>query len=311
MTSLRTALHDYLALRRSLGFKLRDEGAALPGFVTFLERHRASFITAQLALAWAQQPATVQPATWARHLSFVRGFARYRSAIDPRTEVPPDTLLPHRARRARPYLYSAKEIRRLLRATLAWSGWAKLRPWTYYCMFGLLSVSGLRLGEARNLQLSDVDLGTGVLTIRGAKFGKSRLVPIHASTCQVLADYLARRQQHWAGRSVSAYLFVTDRGNRLDIGDIRKTFHAVSRQIGLRDPAASHGPRLHDLRHRFAGMTLLQWYRAGQDAERLLPVLSTYLGHVNVSDTFWYLSAWPELMHEASQRLERCWENRR
>jgi hypothetical protein len=119
MTSLRTALHEYLTLRRSLGFKLQDAGAALPDFVTFLERHRASFMTAQLALTWAQQPATVQPATWARRLSFVRGFARYRSATDPRTEIPSDTLLPHRARRARPYLYSAEEIRRLLRATLA------------------------------------------------------------------------------------------------------------------------------------------------------------------------------------------------
>jgi integrase len=311
MTSLRTALGQYLALRRNLGFKLHDAGVALPDFLTFLKRHRASAITVHLALAWAQQPASVQPATWARRLSFVRGFARYRSATDPRTEIPPPTLLPHRARRAQPYLYSAEEIQQLLRATLAWSGWAKLRPWTYYCLFGLLSVSGLRLGEARNLQISDVDLETRVLTIRGAKFGKSRLVPIHPSTGRVLAEYLARRKRHWAGRSVSSYFFVTDRGNRLDISDIRKTFHAVSRQIGLRSPATNRGPRLHDLRHRFAVMTLLRWYSAGQDAERLLPVLSTYLGHVNVSDTYWYLSAWPELMHEARHRLERRWEHRR
>jgi integrase/recombinase XerD len=311
MTTLCAAVHEYLTLRRSLGFKLRDAGAALPEFVTFMKRRRASSITAHLALAWAQQPSTVQPATWARRLSFVRGFARYRSATDPRTEIPPDTLLPHRPRRAQPYLYSAEEIRRLLRATLSLSGWAKLRPWTYYCLFGLLSVSGLRLGEARNLELQDVDLGAAVLTIRGAKFGKSRLVPLHASTCRVLADYLARRQRYWAGRPVSSYVFVTDRGNRLDFGDIHRTFYVVSRQIGLRGPADIHGPRLHDLRHRFAGMTLLRWYRAGEDAERLLPILSTYLGHVHVADTFWYLSAWPELMHEARHRLEQCWEDRR
>lgn len=312
MTSLRTALHGYLALRRNLGFKLHDAGVALPDFVTFLERHRTPVITTQLALAWAQQPATVQPATWARRLSFVRGFARYRSATDPRTEIPPPTLLPHRARRAQPYLCSAEEIRQLLRATRAWFGWSKRRPWTYYCLFGLLSVSGLRLGEARNLQLSDVDLRAGVLTIRGAKCGKSRLIPIHASTRQVLAQYLARRHRQWAGRSVTSYVFVTERGNRLDTSDIRKTFYAVCRQIGLRGLEASRqGPRLHDLRHRFAVMTLLRWYRGGQDAERLLPVLSTYLGHVNVSDTYWYLSAWPELMHEARRRLEGCWEHRR
>jgi len=310
MNRLRTALGGYLVLRRHLGFTLHDAGAALHDFVRFVERHRAAVITTALAVAWAQQPATAQPATWARRLSFVRGFARYRSATDPRTEIPPTALLPHRARRAQPYLYSDKEIQQLLRATRGWSGWSTLRPWTYYCLFGLLSVSGLRLGEARNLQVADVDLRAGVLTIRGAKFGKSRLVPIHASTRQVLAQYLARRRRHRAGRPPSAYVFLTERGHRLDISDIRKTFHAVSRHIGLRAPGAHHGPRLHDLRHRFAVMTLWRWYRAGQDVERLLPVLSTYLGHVNVADTYWYLSAWPELMQEARHRLDGWWEHR-
>jgi len=310
MTSLRTALDGYLGLRRHLGFTLHDAGVALPDFVTFLARQGSKVITTQLALTWAQQPATAQPATWARRLSFVRGFARYRSATDPRTEIPAPTLLPHRAPRARPYVCSAEEMRQVLQATRAWSGWSKLRPWTYYCLFGLLSVSGLRLGEARNLQLADVDLRAGVLTIRGAKFGKSRLVPIHPSTRQVLAQSLGRRRRHRAGRATSSYVFVTERGNRLDISDIRKTFYAVCQQTGLRAPGARRGPRLHDLRHRFAVLTLLRWYRGGHDAERLLPVLSTYLGHVNVSDTYWYLTAWPELMREARHRLERSWEPR-
>jgi len=124
----------------------------------------------------------------------------------------------------------------------------------------LLNVSGLRLGEARNLELRDVDLKAAVLTIRGAKFGKTRLVPLHASTCTVVADYLARRQRHWAGRPVSSYLFVSSLGNRLDGGDIHRTFYALSRQIGLRGPSDHRGPRLHDMRHRFATNTLLQWY---------------------------------------------------
>jgi len=198
----------------------------------------------------------------------------------------------------------------LLRAALKLPGNGGLRPWTYHCLFGLLSVSGLRVGEAQNLELPDVDLEAGVLTIRGAKFGKSRLVPVHASTRKVLADYIARRERMWARRPVSAYLFVSNWGNRLDGGDIRRTFYALSRQIGLRGPADSHGPRLHDLRHRFASKTLLRWYRAGEDAERRLPILSAYLGHVHWSDTYWYLSALPELMHEAMVRLERRWEDR-
>ena len=124
----------------------------------------------------------------------------------------------------------------------------KLRPWTYHCLFGLLSVSGLRLGEARNLELQDVDLKMALLTIRDSKFGKSHLVPLHASTCKVLADYIARRERHWEGRPVSSHLLVSSQGNRLDGGDIHRTFYALSRQIGLRGISDNHGPRLHDMR---------------------------------------------------------------
>ena len=179
MNTLRQAVQEYLTLRRSLGFKLSKPGKLLPAFVKFMEQHRASFITTKLALAWAQQPSTVQPAEWAYRLSVVRSFARHRSATDPRTQIPPDGLLPYRPKRARPYLYSTKEIQGLLRAALSLPARGSLRPWTYHCLFGLLSVTGLRLGEALNLELQDVDLQAGVLTIRNAKFGKTRLIPIH------------------------------------------------------------------------------------------------------------------------------------
>jgi len=310
MNTLRQAVEEYLSLRRGLGFKLREAGKGLVDFVTFMEQHRASFVTQALALAWAQQPLNVQPAHWARRLSFVRGFARHRSATDPRTQIPPQGLLPFHPKRARPYLYSIDEIKRLLDAALKMPCHyerGELRPWTYHCLFGLLSVSGLRLGEARNLELQDVDLTAAVLTIRGAKFGKSRLVPLHASTCKVLADYIARRNRHWSGRPVSSYLFVSSRGSRLDAGDIHRTFYALSRQIGLRGVADRQGPRLHDMRHRFATNTLVSWYRSNQDPERRLPILSAYLGHVHVADTQWYLSASPELMREAMRRLEHRW----
>jgi len=155
-----------------------------------------------------------------------------------------------------------------------------------------------------------VDLKMALLTIRDSKFGKSRLVPLHASTCKVLADYIARRECHWEGRPVSSYLFVSSQGNRLDGGDIHRTFYALSRQIGLRGISDNHGPRLHDMRHRFATNTLVAWYRSNQDPERLLPILSAYLGHVHVADTQWYLSSSPELMREAMGRLEHRWEDR-
>src|SRR5208283_3039289 len=216
MNTLTQAIKEYLTLRRNLGFKLYWVGRGLLDFARFMEQHHAPYITSELALDWAQQPKTVQPGEWARRLSFVRVFARYRSAFDPRTQIPPEGLLPYRPKRARPYIYSDDDVRRLLRAALALPAEDELGPWTYYCYFGLLSVSGLRYGEAKNLEVRDVDLDAGVLTIRGAKFGKSRLIPLHRSVRNVLADYLSRRARRWAGRQVSSYLFLSSRGNRLD-----------------------------------------------------------------------------------------------
>jgi integrase/recombinase XerD len=308
MNTLRESLQEYLELRRGLGYKMHEAGILLSRFVSFLEEREAVFITTRLALEWAQHPA-VQPAEWARRLCFVRGFARHRGASDSRTELPPVGLLPYRSKRARPYLYAEEEVRQLLNAALelpvTWPS-TPLRPWVYYCLLGLLSVTGLRISEALNLELGDVDLENAVLTIRATKLGRSRLVPIHSTTCVVLADYLRRREQFF-GRPVSSYVFVSRQGTRLDIGRVHRTFYALSRKTGLRAEGASKGPRLHDFRHRFAVQVLTRWYQSGEDAWRRLPLLSTYLGHVYIAGTYWYLSDQPELMSLAMERLERRW----
>ena len=306
-TTLRASVQDYLAMRRGLGFKLHDAGVGLLSFVSFMEGRHARRITTRLALEWAQKSKSVLPAEWARRLSFVRGFARYRSSIDAQTQIPPSGLLPYRPKRAQPYFYTDQEIERLLAAALDLPSAGGLKGHKYRCLFGLLSVSGLRISEALNLKLEDVDLHEGVLTIWKTKFGKSRLVPLHPSTQKVLSDYLRRRSRFLAGRS-ACHVFVSGTGNRLDMGAVHRTFYVLSRQIGLRGPSASHGPRLHDFRHRFALQALLHWYRSGQEIEPRLPILSTYLGHVHVADTYWYLSACPELMGLAVERLERHWE---
>ena len=306
MTTIEQSIQDYLALRRSLGFKLRDAGLCLAKFAAFLEARGALHITTALALEWVQQSPSADPATCAQRLGYVRGFTRYHLASDPQTEMPPPGLLPFRAHRARPYLYTDEDIARLLQCALELPPGDGLRPWTYHCLLGLLSVTGLRIGEAIRLKAEDVDLQAMVLTIRGTKFGKSRLIPIHPSTGEVLEQYRTRRERFLAGHAALTF-FITSRGNHLDIGDIHRTFYLLSRRIGLRGEAASHGPRLHDFRHRFAVQTLLRWYRSGEDAERRMPVLSTYLGHVHVADTYWYLSACPELMGLAVARLEQRW----
>jgi integrase len=240
-------------------------------------------------------------------LSIVRGFARHWSATDPSTEVPPLGLLPYRPKRAQPYFYSDHEIRTLLNAAKSRPSIDPLRPWTYHCLFGLLAVTGLRLGEALSLRPGDMDWSEGILTIRGAKFGKSRLVPLHTSTCKVLADYAKRRDERFGVRA-EGYFLVNLNGNRLDKGEVHRAFYILSRQIGLRAVDASRGPRLHDFRHRFAVETLLRWYRNGEDPKRRLPILSTYLGHAHVTDTYWYLTGTPELLGAAAKRLEKRWE---
>jgi integrase len=307
MISLRKAVKDYLTMRRSLGFKLRDMGYNLRHFVFFMEQQRASVITTDLALRWAQQPQDVQPAQWAARLSFVRSFARYWSATDPRTEIPPTGLLPYRTKRATPYIYSNDEIQHLLKAARNLPPSTGLRPWTYYSLFGLMAVTGMRISEVIRLDHADVDLKQGLLTVRLTKFSKSRLIPLHPSTVKRLKWYLHRRDELYP-QPLTARFFLSNQGTPLTDCMVRWTFVKLSRQIGLRKVGGSSGPRLHDLRHRFAVTTLLHWYRTGVDVEQRLPVLSTYLGHAHVTDTYWYLSAIPELLALTKDRLEKRWE---
>ena len=307
MTNWTKTGRDYLSLRRALGFKLEWTGAELADFARMLQRETADYITVPLALKWAHRTPSAKRTSAARRLSIVRGFARYVRAADARTELPPNSLLPYHPKRARTYLYTDEEIRSLLSTARQLSPDDALRRWTYYVLFGLLSVSGLRIREALDLRLNDVDLQTGVLHVQKTKMGQSRLVPLHASARQQLKRYCSRRDRYFAGRDASDYFFVSKRGNRLDGAEVRRTFYRLSRQIGLRGANDSHGPRIHDLRHRFATQTLIHWYRSGIDAERRISVLSTYLGHVHVADTYWYLTACPELMGYAVKRLERRW----
>jgi len=304
VSTLRKAVEEYLALRRRLGFKLYQEGLWLEQLVSFLESRRSSRITTALALEWATQPAHAQPSYWAHRLSVARGFAQYRAARDARSEVPPLGLLPCRYRRKAPYIYTDDEIGHLLHAAARLPSQSGLRPRTYTTLLGLLLVTGMRISEVTGLNREDFDPAAAVLTVRRTKFGKSRLIPLHASTRRAIERYSSARDQSFP-RLASTSLLVGDQGQRLTVNVVEQTFVKLSRQVGLRSPSDRCGPRLHDLRHRFAVRTLLRWYRSGVDVERHLPELSTYLGHSHPTDTYWYLSAVPELMRLVVTRLER------
>lgn len=303
MSTLRQAVAEYLTLRRGLGFKLQLPGVWLEQFVSFLEQRGASYITTQLALDWAKQSINAQPVHMTRRLSAVCDFARYRAASDPRTEVPPLGLLPHRFHRKPPYIYSDDEIDRLIKAAGLLPSTTGLRSRTYATLLGLLVVTGMRIGEVVALDRDDVDLSGALLTIRGTKFNKSRLVPVHATTRRALQRYADQRDRLHPRPKTTSF-FVGEHGGRMVRNTVQQTFVQLSREVGLRGPSDSCGPRVHDLRHRFAVTTMLRWYREGIDVEHHLPELSTYLGHGHPTATYWYLSAVPELMRLVVARLD-------
>jgi integrase len=304
MTKLRLALERYLTMRKGLGYKYHHQTRRLADFVAFMEKRKATIITTKLAMEWATLPPD-RHASWALRLSDVRGFARHVANLAPGTEVPPVGILPG-LKRAKPYVYSDAEVAALLAAALALPPKDGLRRWTYHTLFGLIAVTGMRLSEVMGIERDDVDLDRGVLTVRLTKFGKSRLVPLHPTTCSALRSYANRRDAKLGSRCGPTF-FVAEHGGRLLHQYVHRVFWRLSREIGLRRPGDHTGPRVHDFRHSFAIRTLLHWYREGKNVEQQLPVLSTYLGHTCVRDTYWYLSACPELMEEAARRLDRRW----
>jgi len=245
MSPLQVALDEYLAVRRALGYKLRLSGRLLQRFIDFADGQGATYITSELAAAWATLPGSAQPAQWANRLGMVRHFALYCSAQEPRTVVPPPDLLPHRYRRPDPYLYSDEQIKRLLDAAQRLPSATGLRPHTFATLFGLYVATGLRANEPLHLNRDDVDLTNGLLTIRGTKFGKSRYVPVHPSAQRALQRYADHRARCCPDPATSSF-FVSDRGTRLTEWCVRWTFVKLSREIGLRGADASRGPRLHD-----------------------------------------------------------------
>jgi integrase/recombinase XerD len=308
MSGLRESVFEYLELRRSLGFRLKKDELYLRDFTDFMERRRAAHITAKLAVEWARRPASNNANYHAGRLRAVRSFARHRILSDPKTEVPAGDLLPRQRSTFQPHIFSQEEIRRILAASL--------RPWggatAFYCLgrytiYGLLSVSGMRVSEALNLDVEDVDLDEGVLTICNTKFGKSRLVPVHATTIAALRNYREERDAFLAGRIAKPF-FISTPGRRIIPSTLDRAFRRLTRRLGLRGASDHTGPRLHDLRHTMAVEVLRRCYSAGANPERRLPALSTYLGHSHLNFTYWYLHQNPGLMTEAMERLQHRWE---
>ena len=299
MSTLSCHVEDYLGLRRALGYKLERAGLLLPQLLDHLETADSSTLTSDLAISWAQLPTQASPNYWAARLAVARGFARYLQTIDPATEVPPAGVFPARRHRPAPYLWSQADIRALLDEARALS--SPLRAATYEALFGLLAVSGMRVGEAVGLDRDDVDFQTGVITIRRAKLDRTRLLPLHETTTAALGVYATERDRLSPSPGSTAF-FVSGTGTRLDRSGVAKTLRGITTDMGLRD--ATERPTAHQLRHSFAVRTLIDWQTSGVSVDEHIGTLSTYLGHIAPADTYWYLSASPELMAMAAERLD-------
>jgi len=299
MSALGRHVQEYLALRRSFGFTLEREERLLASFVEYSESAGAKNLSSELAVAWAKLPAAASANQWAKRLGIVRRFAIYLQTIDEATQVPPSGVFPTNRRRPTPYLFTERDVERILQAARGLL--SPLRAATHEALFGLLAASGMRLGETVALARDDVDLNSGVITIRHAKFDRTRLVPLHETTTTALSHYAATRDR-LCPRPRADVFFCSSIGTALDRSGVDKTFREITTTLGLR--TAMVRPRVHDLRHGFAVRTLVTWQRQGTRIDRNLATLSGYLGHVAPSDTYWYLSAVPELMELAASRLE-------
>ncbi len=303
--SMLSLVQDYLDERRRLGFALAIPGALLLGFARFADRagHRGP-LTVQLMMGWAREEARrADPATWARRLAILRPFATHRAQVEPGTEIPCVNVFGHKRRRPTPHIYTTAEIADLLAAARRLSPAGTLRPLTYETFFGLVAATGLRLSETLHLQCGDFDVGGGMLTVRKTKFCKSRLVPLHPTTAAALAQYLAARQR-FAPAAPDAPLFVSPSGAALVKRTVHGVFARLRAELGWTARGTLVMPRIHDLRHSFVCRRVALWHETGADINNAMLALSTYVGHAKVSDTYWYLTAVPELMAVAAKRFE-------
>lgn len=309
MSALHDAVDDYIAVRRALGFKLEDYPWMLHDFVDYLESHRQSQVSTELALQWAQRPGAGSHLSYlAKRLCVVRGFARHLRAFDPATEVPAVQLMASQPCRAIPYIYSEADIAAIMSAARSLK--PELRAVTYHTLVGLLAVTGARVGEVIGLDRDDIGWDVGVMVIRYSKFGKSRELPLHDSTLGALREYAESRDRLCPQPKAPSF-FVNTLGKRLAYETVHHTFSRLTRSAGLAARSKSCRARAHDTRHSFACAALLDWYRAGVDVQAHLPLLSTWLGHAKPEHSYWYLSAVPELLALAAERRQQHQEGER
>ena len=297
-------VNEYLTYRRKLGFLLKIEGGLLLNFAKYADKSgHTGHVTIELILRWARLSEKASSSHQAKRVGIVRCFAKYQSIFYPKTEIPPPRILGPAYYRTEPYIYSPEQITALLHASAKLNPVNGLRPRTHVTLFGLLACTGLRISEALKLLRENVDLINGVILISESKFHKSRLVPLHPSASKMLCKYAKFRDQYHPIAKSKAF-FLSETGGPLPYHDVRYAFKLLRKQLGWYGKN-KRPPRIHDLRHTFACRRLMLWYEQGIDVNYAIYSLSTYLGHVKITDTYWYLTGIPELFAVVGKKFEK------
>lgn len=307
--TMKQQVQDYLSYRRSLGYILHIEGQELLKFGNYVDnKNHCGPLTENIAIEWAKSSKKASRLTWARRLEIVRCFSKYCCITEPDTEIPAKGIFGKTRRRNVPYIFTKHEIQLVLDSTKYLLPENGLRPISFCYLFSLLYVTGLRISEALNLLPQDVDLAQGILWVRQTKFHKSRLVTLHESTIQALASYCQQRNKYVPQSKLQSF-FIIDNGKPITLRAAEYAFLRIRRLLGWDVKLKNKMPRVYDLRHTFVCHRLLSWYEQGIDVQKFIPYLSTYLGHVKVSDTYWYITGIPQLMKIVSDRFNNYVNN--
>jgi site-specific recombinase XerD len=305
--AMQTMVCNYLNERRRLGFELKSPGRTLMSFARYIDAlEHCGPLTVEIMAQWARQDKWKRddPATWARRLKLLRPFTRYLCQFEPRTEIPDESIFGPIQERLTPHIYHEQEIIDLLGAARTLRPPGGLRPATYETLFGLIATTGLRVSEAVHLSEADVNLKLGLLTVRQTKFAKSRQLPLRPSAVEALHRYHNQRDQHIAVAAEMPF-FVSSKGKGLGLRQVRRVFATLRQQLGWVSRGGHDQPRIHDLRHTFAVRRVMLWQAQGTEIDQAMLALSTYMGHAKISNTYWYLTAVPELMAVAAGKFEQ------
>lgn len=306
-TAMQAMVCNYLAERRRLGFELKSSGRTLMSFARYVDaREHCGPLTVDIMVQWAQQDKWKRddPATWARRLKLLRPFTRYLHQFEPRTEIPDELIFGPIQERLTPHIYYEQEIVDLLSAARTLRPLGGLRPATYETLFGLIATTGLRVSEAVHLSEVDVNLKLSILTVRQTKYAKSRQLPLHSSTVEALQHYRNQRSQYVSINAKMPF-FVSSKGKGLGLRQVARIFATLRQQLGWVSRGGHDQPRIHDLRHTFAVRRMMLWQAQGVEIDQVMLALSTYMGHAKISNTYWYLTAVPELMAVAAGKFEQ------